>query len=696
MSEWMLAITVGPVGHFIAGGRRSRDLWWGSTWVSECSVEVARQVTTGGGSRTQLLIPDRRRMETILNHYRPREIAYGGRISNRVLARVGGDDWNAGDVAALAQRCETAARKHLRKQLEANCQQLKAKTYRRGNESRSLYQELEEVWRPEDFGRQVAAIESRNDADFLEFYAAWTPIETGNLRAAIDRVLVLLDGRKSARLFKAPRWTRAGQPKSDLDGGRDSVLKNAREVQLKHDDMRAESHRLARQRLGIGFDENLDALGLARRLAVFQPGPNLRRLPFPPLSRVAADSWLERVATDPETWEAFQRIQAILDRELADAKSAKIWEKLFFVWCSPARDPWESPMSQETPSRRRKLFRFDAAFLFDGGLDALWAEIDRLRRPAPKDPWAVSILEHTLGLLDRELRLPVRRLHAVHGPPPPYYALLAMDGDGVGQALTRPGGKPAEEALADRVRALNRFGDRAEAIVREHHGCPFYIGGDDVMAYLPIDKALWAARALATAFAVETREAFLGTGAGSLSGGLVFAHAKSDLRGARHRAEEALESAKQHRRRALEATERSPPASWLEIHDLPRSGTARACRGPLDALVTGLDRWQELLAEKRLSPRSAELLMDLRQRLGHPGAPAPDGGASGEPAPGVELAAYRILSQAERSGMENSQLRTRLEDLQTWAQVEQLAAELKIAVRAERVAALRPPQEVSS
>ena len=49
MTAHLLNITIGPVQDFIAAGRRSRDLWYGSHLLSELSRRVAREIASRGG-----------------------------------------------------------------------------------------------------------------------------------------------------------------------------------------------------------------------------------------------------------------------------------------------------------------------------------------------------------------------------------------------------------------------------------------------------------------------------------------------------------------------------------------------------------------------------------------------------------------------------------------------------------------------
>ena len=657
MPEWVVAISIGPVGGFIGGGRRSRDLWWGSTWVSECTLAAARVFPPDG-----LIVPRRDRVRELLDRAGEASLRYGGRISNHVLARVEAE--SVENVVELLRASESAVHRHLATQLRGARRSVEA----RGGRARDA---IGTVLDSGFFDKQVEAVEG---GEFAEFFAAWTP-RGASLASSIRRVRELLDARKTARLFTAPQSTRAGRRKSDLDPGRDSVLEPSQAGGDPASPRTAE-RQLARRRLGIGPDEELDAVGLARRIAVFQregnaAGPGLGRLPFPPVTRTAADPWLRRVAGNPETRPILESIKKSL------RKAAAQDDEIFFTWCSPALDPevaWEE--RESLPD----CFPFDASLLMEDGLEALHGEIDRIGRRLHDR----REVEGTLRLIE-ELTPDVRALHRVHGTPPPYFALLFMDGDGVGRALAD---MADDVALGDLVGQLDQYAEDAEPLLRRHHfGRAFYLGGDDLAAYLPVDQALGAAMALADHFHKVVRP---GGRSLTLSGGIVIGHAKADLRALRRRAQAALSAAKKARARAARS-DGEIEDGWLQIVELPRSGSARSCTGPLLELATRMLGWQALLAKGALSLRSPRLLLGLHERFAD--AREDNGGSLG-----IELARHRIRAQGERSskpkaGAEDLAVQEHVERIQCWREAEGLAYELAIAARFHRIASLRPAAE---
>lgn len=152
-----------------------------------------------------------------------------------------------------------------------------------------------------------------------------------------------------------------------------------------------------------------------------------------------------------------------------------------------------------------------------------------------------------------------------------YYALLAMDGDRIGEWLSgrlsprlreilHPDlvacheGHPERREALDRHRpvspalhaavsqALTHFAVRlAPRIVHDHDGVLIYCGGDDLLAALPLHKAFCSAKKLRQAF--RSRDA-MGNCA-TISAGMAVAHYKDNLREVLRAAREARESAKE-------------------------------------------------------------------------------------------------------------------------------------------------------
>lgn len=185
--------------------------------------------------------------------------------------------------------------------------------------------------------------------------------------------------------------------------------------------------------------------------------------------------------------------------------------------------------------------RNDSDWPFDG--DLLYAETLTVER-----------LQDSYGL-DRpnaqtmaEARKKLQALYqAAGGSPSPYYALLVLDGDRMGERISKclEQGNP-QDAHARLSGSLDDFAAQVRKIVPAE--CLIYNGGDDVLAFLPLSWALEKAQKLAQAFAETAQSSPV---PGTASAGIALAHYLHPLDAALRAAREAERAAKQAGRNAI-------------------------------------------------------------------------------------------------------------------------------------------------
>lgn len=130
------------------------------------------------------------------------------------------------------------------------------------------------------------------------------------------------------------------------------------------------------------------------------------------------------------------------------------------------------------------------------------------------------------------------------GLPPTYYAVLQLDGDGIGKAIR----DLDVGELAKFSSELARFArDVVPRTVKDELGTLVYSGGDDVLALLPASRALDCAKRLNAAFG----ELQLPKSKATCSAAVVLAHHKMPLRLVLAAAREAEHTAKQSGRNCL-------------------------------------------------------------------------------------------------------------------------------------------------
>ncbi len=174
------------------------------------------------------------------------------------------------------------------------------------------------------------------------------------------------------------------------------------------------------------------------------------------------------------------------------------------------------------------FYDLDGTLFFEDGIARRRAELqanrDRDKQPTKAlqdgEKAAVKELQTALAKLQNATAPDGGRRQRKMVKASPFYALLRMDGDHIGKELERGNGAKVSAALTN-------FTSAACQILNRHYGLPIYVGGDDVLALLPLHKALSAAEKLRLAFVEHMRAE--GCDEPTLSGGMVFAHYSTPL-----------------------------------------------------------------------------------------------------------------------------------------------------------------------
>jgi CRISPR-associated protein Cmr2 len=117
--------------------------------------------------------------------------------------------------------------------------------------------------------------------------------------------------------------------------------------------------------------------------------------------------------------------------------------------------------------------------------------------------------------------------------PQPYFAILVADGDRMGELIGRQDDPDAHRALS---KTLDGFAREAQKIVLKYRGFMVYSGGDDVLAFLPVNQAIACAKDLSEEFRHRVE--------GTLSAGVAIVHYREPLSISLGNAREAEKAAK--------------------------------------------------------------------------------------------------------------------------------------------------------
>ena len=445
MTRYLVALSLGPVQSMIGAARRTRDLWCGSWLLSEAARAAARVLDERHPDC--LIFPRPDRPDGLLPQERPQ-----ANISNVLRAEI-----LATDTEAVRTLCNDVKRAAAMRLTEL------------GEQARRRVAVREDVWN--------AQID-----DILECYAAWVPCEADYSEASC-RLGATLAARKATRDFSPSRLPASeGLPKSSLDGAFETVLPK---------DLKRHS---ARRQLGLSENEQLDALGVMKRLAgdVEQ---------FTAYSRIAADPWIESLDEEQQ-------------HELREACEPLVGSQ------RATRVKGNDGIYSALPYDAQLLFRLEQA------LEETNEESER----------------RSLGAL----RERVRSITASRGQPVPYAAILKADGDRMGKFLAKASSAEQSRSISQ---ALHGFASQVRKIVQKHRGHAIYAGGDDVLALVPLTQSIACANELAEQFkaSLEPVSSELNVGADerpTLSVGLGIGHFMQPLGALRARAEKAEKLAK--------------------------------------------------------------------------------------------------------------------------------------------------------
>lgn len=388
--------------------------------------------------------------------------------------------------------------------------------------------------------------------DAIEFYAAWVPMQD-DYAASWRHVERALGGRKMLRDF-LPYDISARVPKSSLDGARDTVFLDPFRLTEK---VRSCAH--------LKGAEQLDAVGLTKRLS---GDPDQQFVSVP---RVAADPWVRFVQKDSAAKTRLDEIAAQCHPDFA----CKITDPVYAE------------------------FAREGEVLFPNRVQSLIDDKDLEKHKLP-----LKTIQETLGKIASRknggLGLDV---------PSPYFAVLLADGDRMGNIISLFKDKDAHKRFSSYV---SQFAREAKKIIKTNHGCPVYIGADDILAFLPLDTCLAAARSLREKFDELVRDKLIADGfvaaQPSLSVGIAIGHCLEHLDYLLDLGRAAEKDAKNGRR-----PDRSDDRDGLAVHFRPRGGsrTYRARKQWAENPDRQILEWMRLIHECRVSSKAAYDLFEL-------------------------------------------------------------------------------------
>jgi len=479
-----LQFSLGPVQGFIRQARRTRDLWSGSYILSYLSARAMKGIIGCGG---KIIVP---------------KVWEDGGKRDHLLAWVMGE--RAGDSPGIGT---------IPNRFQAWAENPKEAAKAAEEQIRDGWEDIEStVWK--GFVSDVAAddhrtqdIWNRQVKDFWEIY--WTVGKLPNIEARKNWRTSHSWNSELPKLEIGDHCTVMGEWQ-ELSGFTGSKGRTERAKQINFWERLRELPEVGR--LDFGEDERLCSIAMIKRMfpkvAKDAIGWEVNSERWPSTMYVAALPWLKEIEKDENMHKRASSYSDLVFKAAVRRAVQRVG-----VW------------EQVGGSRNPDLIDFlelDGNFYFK-------SSVENQRHTPLKDTPLVwnakepeKVKEMRQGLLKHLSRLNVE----VGRPPSPFYGMLLMDGDSMGELLVDHG----EEVSI----ALAEFSSQVDSKVREHGGVTVYAGGDDVLAMLPVTSAIGCAVKLAGCFEDAFKKAFESVTEhkprGTISAGLVMAHGRYPLR----------------------------------------------------------------------------------------------------------------------------------------------------------------------
>jgi len=503
MTETYILVHIGPVQSWIAQARRTQDLFTGSRLLSTLAhygldaaiKQKARVVIPAVGDR--------------LN----REASYPNRFLlacstedvERVMENVRdaiNDGWSA-----LAQDVHTYLSTKLR----------------------NPEGELGIAFNADIWHRQIN--------DFLEVYMVHTP-NTDDYQADNERLNYLMNARKRIRHITAQ-----GEPgyKCSITGEHealhDQTSGNAslRDVRAFWDEVRQRHPNKAEFNEG----ERLCAISTVKRL-IHEVDPAYREARFPSTSSIACVQFRAAIIRQ---WDD-DNVRSAVDTYLTklEALMAAVGVKrdtLYFTRNGkPNREHFpyienlvhEMGLSWDEPhGLLHRFLSFDGDWLYEDTLiPRTVREYTGVDDEVMKKPTAQAALREAKAAL-------LALVKAARTRPTPYYAIIHMDGDGMGDRVRDFDKESQHHELSAKL--LNFAGEKVRPLIEDNiPGRLIYCGGDDVLALVPASDALTAVDGISREF-----DTLIGN---TMSAGIAIVHHTHNLSDALQAARDAEAKAK--------------------------------------------------------------------------------------------------------------------------------------------------------
>lgn len=536
-----LHFTIGPVQGFIGAARRTRDLWAGSFLLSWLTAHAMARASTDGGVVILPAVYDQAgdivepMLKAVLTPPDGISAPYCGSLPNHFQARLGdrvtASDCRAATLAAWRKLAGRVWTVFIHPALEVAVAD-GAITRRHANAVAAIWDSQIPQTGDTDPFWEFTWVDGSEETDWRE-KASWLDrrkVWRSHFPPAVapaDRCFMIPDFAELSGFIRAhdPQrqdafWQAMRQRISDV------VYPSAESPWLETLELR-ENERLCAVALVkrlfplLPAKDLKDAIGWIPAPEDFPPGASERQAEhalrnWPSTAFMSAVAWIARAGADPDKAAIYAEAQKkILQHGLALAERPQ-HHKIKAL--SSLRDPDGKP----------------AEFaVLDGGL-FFPRTLEANRYAAKDDPGRAKKAKALVANFDT--------FRGAQPPPSPFYAMLFMDGDGLGRAIGE-----GEDRARKISTGLADFASGVTIRVRDHDGVTLYAGGDDVAALFPLEAAIDAALDLREAYRAALAGVRSQTFSATISAGLVFADFLVPLNAVRDEARRLLDKVAKER-----------------------------------------------------------------------------------------------------------------------------------------------------
>ncbi len=451
MLKYVVIFSIGPVQTFIASARRSRDLWSGSWLLSELAKACAKSLNDLGDTKAQLIFPhvDKSNQADLEENS---DFSVGNKV--QVVLTVDSVD----ELKNIIDNAKKSVKKRFIKEASNALSRLpKDKHYLREtiwNSQLDDYLEIQTAWARfgDDNSYHDAAQKAGQTLASRKATRDFSPTRTISEKDFITSLVQLDDARKTTdknhNVIKQPYQDLFMLPKSSLDGMRETVLK---ESGLQKNSLQ--------RKLSLSKSEQLDTVGVIKRLGFEEKAEQ-----FTPFTRITAHAWIEEIAQkEPDALNRLKNTYHELCR-LGVASGVTGNNKVY------------------------QDFAYDAQLLYPSRLEVTLKEYQN-----SDDKEAKEIVDNL-----KVLKKTLAPLFQSYGEPYRYGVLLLADGDRMGELLDKAKTQVQHQEI---TQALSNFAGQVAYTMRQSSGHCIYAGGDDVLGFVPLDKAYKCADDLQKLFA---------------------------------------------------------------------------------------------------------------------------------------------------------------------------------------------------